>query len=214
MIEQLAIARAGRAGIDMMADWAATDGWNPGRADAGCFFAADPKGFWLARVDGAPAACISLVHYDGAFAFLGFYIARPCRDGHKIGPLFADDAATAQRLFRALAAVADGGTVIVDPLDPNNAVTALSGASASRPFSRPRACIAARAPIYRRNEFSTSRVSNWVDPAAPPHRRDRAAEFPHWRETVIIGPGGIPSYCSRCRPCVDGAIPARGRERF
>ena len=27
--------------------WAASEGWNPGLADAECFFTADPEGFFL-----------------------------------------------------------------------------------------------------------------------------------------------------------------------
>jgi GNAT superfamily N-acetyltransferase len=238
------VARAGREELDLMVDWAAAEGWNPGRADADCFFAADPDGFWLARVDGEAAACLSIVTYVPGFTFLGFYIAhpdhrgrgighalwqtaldacpattigldgvvaqqdnyrksgfvlahrnvrhagavdagapvldglvrigpglpdaiaaydrgcfaaprrpsldtwlgapghvgyaaidderiagygvvRPCRDGWKIGPLFADDAATAERLLLALAAHAEGTTVILDPPEPNGAAADL-----------------------------------------------------------------------------------------
>lgn len=47
-------------------------------------------------------------------AIRGYGVVRPCREGHKIGPLFADNPKTAERLFDALAAEA-GGTVFVDP---------------------------------------------------------------------------------------------------
>jgi len=40
----------------------------------------------------------------------GFGVVRPCRAGCKIGPLFADDAALADRLLRALAAELPLGT--------------------------------------------------------------------------------------------------------
>ncbi len=63
--------------LDLMVTWAAQEGWNPGARDAECFYAADPAGFWVARRDGEIAACMSLVTYDAAFAFLGFYITRP-----------------------------------------------------------------------------------------------------------------------------------------
>jgi hypothetical protein len=63
--------------LDLAVDWAAAEGWNPGLRDADAFWAADPGGFWLAELDGEPIASISVVRYGPAFAFLGFYIARP-----------------------------------------------------------------------------------------------------------------------------------------
>ena len=71
--------------LDLMVTWAAQEGWNPGARDAECFYAADPAGFWVARRDGEIAACMSLVTYDAAFAFLGFYITRPDLRGQGIG---------------------------------------------------------------------------------------------------------------------------------
>jgi GNAT superfamily N-acetyltransferase len=62
--------------IALAADWAAAEGWNPGLADAACFATVDPGGFLIGELDGAPAATISCVNYDGRFAFLGFYIVR------------------------------------------------------------------------------------------------------------------------------------------
>jgi len=62
--------------IALAADWAAAEGWNPGLADAACFATVDPGGFLIGERDGAPAATISCVNYDGRFAFLGFYIVR------------------------------------------------------------------------------------------------------------------------------------------
>ncbi|MFE6813807.1 GNAT family N-acetyltransferase [Streptomyces sp. NPDC057677] len=57
--------------------WAAEEGWNPGVSDAAPFFAQDPRGFFLGRVDGEPVSAISVVTYDEAYAFLGFYLVRP-----------------------------------------------------------------------------------------------------------------------------------------
>jgi hypothetical protein len=62
--------------ISLAVDWAATEGWNPGVADADCFASVDPDGFLIAELDGAPAATISCVNYDARFSFLGFYIVR------------------------------------------------------------------------------------------------------------------------------------------
>ena len=53
-------------------DWAAAEGWNPGLDDLEAFFAADPRGFWMAWKDGAPVSCISVVRVSADFGFLGF----------------------------------------------------------------------------------------------------------------------------------------------
>ncbi len=92
--------RAGANDVALMVEWAAREGWNPGQQDIDAFRAADPDGFWMARVDGRPAACISIVSYGAEFAFLGFYIAHPDFRGRGIGhalwqhALAACDAAT------------------------------------------------------------------------------------------------------------------------
>ena len=71
--------------IAVAADWAAAEGWNPGRADAACFATVDAGGFFIGELDGAPAATISCVNYDERFAFLGFYIVRPDLRGRGYG---------------------------------------------------------------------------------------------------------------------------------
>lgn len=63
--------------VQRMAQWANDEGWNPGNTDAHAFFAADPGGFLIGRLDGEPQACISVVKYGTGLGFLGFYIARP-----------------------------------------------------------------------------------------------------------------------------------------
>jgi len=57
-------------------EWAAKEGWNPGLHDAPCFYATDPKGFFVGFLDDKPISCISAVAYDQDFAFLGFYIVK------------------------------------------------------------------------------------------------------------------------------------------
>lgn len=69
------------ADLDRAVAWAADEGWNPGRHDALAFRAVDPEGFLMGRIGGQPAVAISVVRYGGAYAFLGFYIARPPHRG-------------------------------------------------------------------------------------------------------------------------------------
>ncbi|WP_411351079.1 GNAT family N-acetyltransferase [Leisingera aquaemixtae] len=66
-------------------DWAGREGWNPGRSDAACFASVDPEGFWGGFLDGQMIACISVVNYGQAFAFLGFYIVAPAHRGQGYG---------------------------------------------------------------------------------------------------------------------------------
>ncbi len=79
---------SGRCGrTKSLSPWtgAAAEGWNPGLADATCFAAVDPEGFFIGELDGAPIATISCVNYDESFAFLGFYIVRKDLRGHGYG---------------------------------------------------------------------------------------------------------------------------------
>lgn len=71
--------------IDMAVEWAAAEGWNPGLADAGCFGAVDPSGFWGGFLDGRLVATISVVNYGRRFSFLGFYIVAPEHRGRGLG---------------------------------------------------------------------------------------------------------------------------------
>ena len=71
--------------ISIAVNWAAAEGWNPGLYDDACFAAADPEGFFIGELDGAPAATVSCVNYGGSFAFLGFYIVREDLRGRGYG---------------------------------------------------------------------------------------------------------------------------------
>ncbi|HWK55516.1 MAG TPA: GNAT family N-acetyltransferase [Hyphomicrobiales bacterium] len=56
----------------------------------------------------------------------GYAVLRPCRDGHKIGPLFADDPATAQALFLACRGRAGAGPVFLDVSEANGEAVQLA----------------------------------------------------------------------------------------
>ena len=71
--------------LELAAEWAAQEGWNPGLGDAEAFGAADPAGFLMAFLDGEPVASISVVAYGESQGFLGFYIVRPQLRGRGIG---------------------------------------------------------------------------------------------------------------------------------
>lgn len=71
--------------VALAVEWAASEGWNPGRDDASLFHAADPAGFFVGLLDGQPVASISVVKYGAGFAFLGLYIVLPEHRGHGLG---------------------------------------------------------------------------------------------------------------------------------
>jgi len=79
------IRKMKREELDLATEWAALEGWNPGRNDAGCFFAADPDGFLVGLLDGKPVATLSVVKYEEQFGFLGFYIVKPGFRGKGFG---------------------------------------------------------------------------------------------------------------------------------
>lgn len=66
---------------------------------------------WLAPAGGAALMAVE----DGACR--GYGVRRPCRSGHKIGPLFADTPGIAEQLLAALAP--DGEEVFLDVPEPN-----------------------------------------------------------------------------------------------
>ncbi|MXP61811.1 GNAT family N-acetyltransferase [Roseomonas sp. M0104] len=89
--------------------------------DAGVF-PAEREAFlraWMA----APGHCALAVR--GAGGLRGFGVARPCREGTKLGPLTATDPAAARALFNALVAGAPG-PVFLDLPESNPAAVALA----------------------------------------------------------------------------------------
>lgn len=81
----IAIRTMSRGELDIAVEWAAREGWNPGRDDAAAFHAADPEGFLIACRDDIPIASISVVRYGAGFGFLGFYITVPEQRGRGSG---------------------------------------------------------------------------------------------------------------------------------
>lgn len=82
---------------------------------------------WLA----APGAT-ALVK-DGPKGLAGYGVLRPCGKGHKIGPLQAQDPATADALFVGLCAAAGEGPVFLDVPAPNTQGMALAEAHRLKP---------------------------------------------------------------------------------
>ncbi|MEV6773997.1 GNAT family N-acetyltransferase [Nocardia sp. NPDC051030] len=84
-VGQLIVSTATQAEWSTVTEWAADEGWSPGERDVTAFFAQDPEGFLLGRLDGEPVSAVSVVNYGAEFAFLGFYLVRPDLRGHGFG---------------------------------------------------------------------------------------------------------------------------------
>ncbi|MFJ9820395.1 GNAT family N-acetyltransferase [Streptomyces sp. NPDC101151] len=83
--QDLVVTQAGLADWPVIGGWAAAEGWNPGLSDGPAFFAQDPDGFFLGRIDGEPVSAVSVVNYGSDYAFLGCYLVRPDLRGHGHG---------------------------------------------------------------------------------------------------------------------------------
>lgn len=95
------------------------------------FFADDRAAFLRRWVTQRGSTALGVVR-GGRLA--GYGVIRPCRAGCKVGPLFADDSALADRLLRALAASTPEGTrVQLDIPAPNAAAQALVAAHGMAP---------------------------------------------------------------------------------
>jgi GNAT superfamily N-acetyltransferase len=90
--------------------------------DQTCFPAARPEFLraWIEQPDALALGCVR----DGVLT--GYGVARRCRAGFKIGPLFADDAVIADALFTRLIPIAAGGPVFLDTPENNPAALALA----------------------------------------------------------------------------------------
>jgi GNAT superfamily N-acetyltransferase len=64
---------------------------------------------------------------------VGYGVARPCRTGFKIGPLFADDGQVAEAILDGLAAAAGDAPVFLDVPEPNAAARDLADGLGLRP---------------------------------------------------------------------------------
>ena len=66
-----------RPELDTLVGWAAEEGWNPGRHDAGIFWQTDPEAFVAAEHAGRLVGGGAIVSYGGRYGFMGLFIMHP-----------------------------------------------------------------------------------------------------------------------------------------
>jgi GNAT superfamily N-acetyltransferase len=96
------------------------------RYDRNCFPA--PRTSFLRRWIAQPDSAAFGLRRGGKLS--GYGVVRRCREGCKIGPLFADDGAAAEALYARLAGFAAGGALYLDAPENNPAAMALVRAHA------------------------------------------------------------------------------------
>jgi GNAT superfamily N-acetyltransferase len=107
--DDMHIRRMTRDELDVLVEWAAREGWNPGLDDAEVFWDTDPDGFVAAEIGGELVGGGSIVAYDKRYGFMGFFIMRPDRRGRGLG-----DRLWNERKRRLLARLDPGASIGMD----------------------------------------------------------------------------------------------------
>ena len=87
-------------------------------------FVAAPRAAFLLRWIEQPGAHVLALRHDGQM--LAYGVARPCRSGFKLGPVFATDPQAAERVVGGLMARIPGQKVALDVPEPNRAALELA----------------------------------------------------------------------------------------
>ncbi|MFC7534678.1 GNAT family N-acetyltransferase [Actinoplanes sp. GCM10030250] len=79
------VSSASADDMRLIADWAADEGWHPGDGDENVFFATDPAGFLIGRLDEHPISSIAAIRYGTGHGFIGLYLTAPEYRGQGYG---------------------------------------------------------------------------------------------------------------------------------
>jgi len=123
-------------------------------ADDATVFPAPRPAFLRAWID-TPGHVGRALLRDGRLA--GWGVIRPCRTGRKVGPLVADDRASAEAVLAALLASAGGGDIFVDvPAINHDAVALAQGLGLSPVFETARMYTGAIPPLQINRVFGVT----------------------------------------------------------
>ena len=75
--DELNFTKLNREHVDTLIQWADDEGWNPGPHDAEVYWQTDPEGFYGFFDNDKLVAGGSIISYNGAFGFMGFFIVKP-----------------------------------------------------------------------------------------------------------------------------------------
>jgi len=185
--------------LEMVLDWAAAEGWNPGLCDAASFHAADPGGFLLGTLDGVPVASIFAVRYGSGFGFIGGYIVRPEFRGQGHG----------MAIWRAGMALLEGRNVGLDGVPAQQANYARSGFKLAHRNVRYEGLGCAVPPIGHVLPLGAQDIEDVVayDRAFFPDRREQFMR--HWLQqegsvTLRVRDGDALLGYAVLRPCRNG----------
>lgn len=81
----LSITPMDRKEADILAVWAADEGWNPGKSDIAIAWDTDPEGFIALRRGSDLIGGGTIMSYDGLFGFMGLFIVRRDQRGRGFG---------------------------------------------------------------------------------------------------------------------------------
>jgi GNAT superfamily N-acetyltransferase len=84
-LDEIAIQPLTKQDLSTLMQWAANEGWNPGKNDLDVFWATDPEGFYGCFYEGQLIAGGAIVTYQGAFGFMGLFIVHSAYRSHGIG---------------------------------------------------------------------------------------------------------------------------------
>ena len=179
--------------LETVLSWAKAEGWNPGLEDAAAFYAADPDGFFVKRLDNRPVAAISVVNHTDQFAFLGLYICQPEYRGKGYG----------LEVWKAGIRHANGRSIGLDGVPDQQANYAKSGFVKTGKNVRYRGVLQT-SPQPAQPEHPDPSVLAKADARAEGFQR--TAFLRHWfdttktRRTIVTSGGAF----ATCRQCADG----------
>jgi len=106
---ELLIRNMRRDELDVLVEWAAGEGWNPGLSDADIFWSTDPDGFIAAEMHGVLIGGGSIISYGGRYGFMGFFIVHPDHRGQGLGNILWHE-----RLKRLIGRLVDPAVIGMD----------------------------------------------------------------------------------------------------